>query len=204
MQALACVCPLGSLSLQREAGWCYPTIWPGSSATAPGFGGILGDIAHHVGGHGSNHTARFHALAPRTCWNVDQLATKTSPPSGSTIQPILKLPQVASVCLRLLSCLFFFSDYPHLVACWMRDRVCAVLFILSRLLCRFINSTTIRLRVLFFFGQSIAIGAHLLAGDNIIRHAILARLPRYLVLNPTTQQLDRRVLHLIDSKLRRN
>ncbi|QBZ54675.1 hypothetical protein PoMZ_10384 [Pyricularia oryzae] len=64
MQALACVCPLGSLSLQREAGWCYPTIWPGSSATAPGFGGILGDIAHHVGGHGSNHTARFHALAP--------------------------------------------------------------------------------------------------------------------------------------------
>lgn len=89
--------------------------------------------------------------SPRTCWNVDQLATKTSPPSGSTIQPILKLPQVASVCLRLLSCLFFFSDYPHLVACWMRDRVCAVLFILSRLLCRFINSTTIRLRVLFFF-----------------------------------------------------
>uniref|UniRef100_L7IZT3 ubiquitinyl hydrolase 1 n=1 Tax=Pyricularia oryzae (strain P131) TaxID=1143193 RepID=L7IZT3_PYRO1 len=100
MQALACVCPLGSLSLQREAGWCYPTIWPGSSATAPGFGGILGDIAHHVGGHGSNHTARFHALAPRTCWNVDQLATKTSPPSGSTIQPILKLPQVANKIFR--------------------------------------------------------------------------------------------------------
>lgn len=47
----------------------------------------------------------------------------------------------------------------------------------------------------FFFGQSIAIGAHLFTGDNIIRHAILARLSSAQSHNaaagPTSSALDR-------------